>query len=71
MRWSIANDAHSAELTIIISYPTSVSGIHDCSTKEREFFPTLFAKTTDFQLALILRRHVQLPHLESIVEWLM
>ena len=44
---------HSAELVIIISYPTSVSGIIVLSqthTKYQEFFPTLFAKTTDFQL---------------------
>ena len=27
MRWWIANEAHSAELAIIISYPTSASGI--------------------------------------------
>ena len=44
---------HSGELVIIISYPTSVSGIIVFSkthTKYREFFPTLFVKTTDFQL---------------------
>ena len=39
--------------TIIISYPTSASGITvllKTPTKYREFFPTLFVKTTDFQL---------------------
>ena len=41
------------ELVIIISYPTSASGIIvllKTPTKYREFFPTLFVKTTDFQL---------------------
>ena len=41
------------DLAIIISYPTSVSRIIvllKTSTKYREFFPTLFVKTTDFQL---------------------
>ena len=41
------------ELAIIISYPTSASGIIvllKTPTKYREFFLTLFVKTTDFQL---------------------
>ena len=49
MRWQIANEAHSAELAIIISYPTSASGIIvllKTPTKYREFFPTLFVKAT-------------------------
>ena len=49
----IGNDARSVELAIIISYPTSTSGIIislKMSTKYREFVPTLFVKTTDFQL---------------------
>ena len=49
----IANNAHSAELAIIILYPTSANGIIvllKTPTKYREFFPTLFVKTTDFQL---------------------
>ena len=53
MRWWIANDARSAELAIIISYPKSTSGIIvslKTPTKYREFIPTLFVKTTDFQL---------------------
>ena len=40
------------ELAIIISYPASASGIIffiKTPTKYREFFPTLFIKTTDFQ----------------------
>ena len=48
-----ANEARSAELAIIIPYPTSASGIIvllKTLTKHREFFPTLFVKTTDFQL---------------------
>ena len=39
------------ELAIIISYPTSVSGLIvflKTPTKYREFFPTLFVKTTSF-----------------------
>ena len=42
-----------AELAIIISYPTSASGIIvllKTPTKYQEFFPTLFVKTTGFQL---------------------
>ena len=49
----VSNDARSAELAIVISYPTSASGIIvllKTLTKYREFFPTLFVKTTDFQL---------------------
>ena len=52
MRWQIANEARNAELAIIISYPTSANGIIVLSktlTKYREFLPTLFVKTTDFQ----------------------
>ena len=40
---------------VIVSYPTSVSGIIivllKTPTKYQEFFLTLFIKTTDFQLA--------------------
>ena len=50
----MANEASSAKLAIIISHPTRASGIIFFSlkspTKYREFFPTLFVKTTDFQL---------------------
>ena len=52
------------EAAIIISYPTSASGIIvllKTPTKYREFFPTVFVKTTDFSLFLILSRRVQLP----------
>ena len=44
-----------ASLAIIISYPRSENGIIGLlktPTKCREFFPTLFVKTTDFQLVL-------------------
>ena len=48
--------ARTAELTLIISYLTSASGIIifflNRSQKNREFLPTLFVKTTDFQLVL-------------------
>ena len=51
---AIANEAHSTELGIIISYPTNTSGIEffllKTLTKYREFFPTLFVKITYFQL---------------------
>ena len=52
-RWYRAHEACSAELAIIISYPTIASGIIvllKTPTKCGEFFPTLFVKTTDFQL---------------------
>ena len=42
------------EMAMIISYPTSASGIYfvflKTPSKNREFFATLFEKTTDFQL---------------------
>ena len=44
-----------AKLAIIISYSTSASGIIvllKTPTKYREFFPTLFVKTTEFQFVL-------------------
>ena len=59
----VANEARSAELAIIISYPTSTSGITvllKTPTKYREFFPTLFTKTIDFQqtrVVIILGEH--------------
>ena len=59
------------ELAIIISYPTSACEITVLSitpTKYREFLPTLFVKTTDFQLIFKLSRRVQLPPLESVVQ---
>ena len=54
MGWKIFSDGRSAELAIIISYPTSASGIIvslKTPTKNREFFLTLFVKTINFQLA--------------------
>ena len=53
LRWEIGNEARSAELAIIISHPTSASGIivlWITPTKYRELFPALFVKTTDLQL---------------------
>ena len=53
MRWQIANEARSAKLAIVISYPRSASVIIvllKTPTKYREFFPTLLVKTTDFPL---------------------
>ena len=43
------------KLDVIISYPTNASGIiallkTPTLAKYREFFPTLFVKTSDFQL---------------------
>ena len=49
----VVNQARNADLVIIISYSASASGIIvllKTPTKYREFFPTLFVKTTDFQL---------------------
>ena len=46
-------NARGYELAIIFSYPTSASGIivlFKTPTNIEEFFPTLFVKTTDFQL---------------------
>ena len=44
----------SSKLAIIISYPTNASEmiivLSKTPTKYQEFFPTLFVKTTDFQL---------------------
>ena len=39
------------ELAIIISYPTSVVVLLKTPSKYWEFFPTLFVRTTDFQLS--------------------
>ena len=47
-----SQEARSAELAITSSYQTNGSGIIvllNTPTKPREFFPTLFVKTTDFQ----------------------
>ena len=63
MRWWIAKEALSAELAIIISYPTSASGITvllKTPTKHRD-------ETPIFSLFLILSRRVRLPCLESMV----
>ena len=54
-----ANEARSAELAVIISYPTSARGLIvllKTLTKYWEFFPTLFVKTTDFQLVFNFER---------------
>ena len=64
-------EARSAELAIIISYPTSASGIIvllKTPTKYRELFPPLFVTTTDFQLVFNFEQtRVQLPYLASMV----
>ena len=47
------------ELAIIISSPTSAGGIIvllKTPTKYREFFPTFFVKTSDFQLVFNFER---------------
>ena len=47
------NSARSAELAVIISYPTSVTGIIvllKTPTKYLEFSPTFFVKITDFHV---------------------
>ena len=48
-----ANEARTAKLAIIVSYPTSASGISvllKTPPKYREFVPTLYVKTNEFQL---------------------
>ena len=47
-----------AELAIITLYPTSASGMIflKTPTKYREFFPTLFIKTTDFHLVFNIKQ---------------
>ena len=65
----VANEARSAELAIIISYPTSTSGMIvflKTPTKYREIFPTLFTKTIDFQqtsIVIILGEHGIMVHI--------
>ena len=57
------------ELAIIISYPTSASGIiilFKMLTKYWEFFPTWIVKKPIFSLFFNLSRRIQLPYLESI-----
>ena len=70
MRWWTANETRSAELAIIVSYPTSASGIivllKTC-TEYPEFFPILFVKTTDFQLVFNFEQTLHLAYLESMV----
>ena len=67
----VTHRARSAKLAIIISYPTSTSGIIvllKMPTKYREFFPTLFVKTTDLtvgcKVGCLQRFRPQLPSLK-------
>ena len=63
-----ANEARSAELAIIISWLTSGNGIIvlvKTPSKYREFLPTLFVKTTDFQLVFNFEQRRTL-YLESM-----
>ena len=48
MRWKIANEAHSAKLAIILY--TGIYGYIRNAHKTLRNCPTLFVKTTDFQL---------------------
>ena len=70
----MTNEARSAELAIIIAYPSKRQW-NDCFikmlTKYRELFLTLFIKTTDFQLVFnfeqtrtvtIFGEHGIMPH---------
>ena len=65
----VTSEARSAELAIIISYPASTSGIiflFKMPKKYREFFPTLFANTIDFQqtrIVIILGEHSIMVHI--------
>ena len=57
MHMERANEVHSVELSITISYQTNTNGIEFFLLKTlsiyREFFPTLIVETTDFKLFLI------------------
>ena len=64
----IANEARSAELSIIILCLTSGNEIIvllKTPTKYREFLPTSFVKTTDFQLVFNFEQRRTL-YLESM-----
>ena len=53
------------DMAIIISYPTRTRGIIvllKTHTKYQEFFPTLFAKATDFQLVLNFEQMRAVPY---------
>ena len=59
MRWKIYNEARSTELAANIPYLTRASGnffLLKTPTTYRVFFPTLFVKTTDFQLLFIFEQ---------------
>jgi len=63
----VDNDNYMA---IIISYPTHTRGIIvllKTHTKYRDFFPTLFAKTTDFQLVFNFEQMCAVTILGSMV----
>ena len=58
------------DMAIIISYPTSTRGIIvllKTHTKYQEFFPTLFAKATDFQLVFNFEQMLAVTILGSMV----
>ena len=65
----VGNEVRSAELAIIISYPTRAIGIIvllKMPTKYREFFPTLFVKTSDFEqtrTVAIFGVHAMMAHM--------
>ena len=79
VRWiwdEVTNEARSAELAIIISYPTSASGIINCfienAYKISRILHYFICKTTDFQLVcnfqqtrtvIIFREHGIMAHI--------
>ena len=75
MRWKIANAARKAELAIIISYPTSASGIIvllKTPTKYQVLPDFICKKNPDFQLVfnfeqtrtvIIFREHGIMAHI--------
>ena len=63
----MTNEARSAKLAIIISYPTSASGIIGLLTKPkkyREFFPTLFVFNFEqTRTVTIFGKHCKMAHI--------
>ena len=68
------NEAHSAELAIIISYLNiTVSGFKYAHKISLRILPDFICKKNpifNFFLINILSRRVQLPYLENMVQWL-
>ena len=62
MRWWIANEARGTKLAIIISYPTSASGII-VLLKTRTKKTTGFQLVSKFRTIIIFREHGIIAHI--------